>query len=180
MIRDLTLVELLVNQSKKYGDKPFIVQGETDRTLSYAEFSERCFKIAGLLEELAIDPGERIALLLQNSPEFACALGGTFLQGAIAGPVNSLFKAKELDYVLNHQEARLLFSEAEFFPLLQEIRDHLPNLEYIVELSPQHPNGLVVHRLKKSEPLQAFYGSPTGIIQDLPKDALKNGPRILS
>jgi len=157
-----------------------MIQGETGRTLSYGDFLEKSLKLAKLLEDLSVQSQERVAILLQNSPDFSYAIGGILFQGGVAGPINILLKPQELEYILNHQEARVLISEAEFFPLLQEIRNRLSKLEFVIELSSKHPNGLIVHNLKDPSELRAFYQNRAEQIKELPKDLLSPGRRILT
>lgn len=78
------------------------VVGETpDRTyltyfdgrLSYREVDELSDSVAGYLAARGLEQGDRVAVLLQNSPHFVIALLGAWKAGAIVVPVNPMYKS---------------------------------------------------------------------------------------
>jgi len=164
--------ELLHCRAKDFGHKSFIRQAENEHDLTYAELLDRSNRVAGLLDELGVKREERVAVLLPNSPEFASTVLGAQQLGAVPGPINLLLKAHELEYILNHQESKVLITDSEFFPLLQQIKDRLNHLEKIVELNSRYPHGLIVHPAK-SEEIKAFYGISQETVTDPPSKVFK-------
>jgi acyl-CoA synthetase (AMP-forming)/AMP-acid ligase II len=105
-------------------------QGE----LSYAELWSRVRRLANSLSKLGIDPGDRIALLLQNSGRYLELYQAAALLGIAVVPLNFRFVASEVEYVVNHSGAKALFFDAAFMPIITLLQDTLPTIgnNYIV------------------------------------------------
>src|SRR5256885_678743 len=71
-----------------------------------------------LLVSQGIKKGDVVSLLLPNSAEYVIAYFACFKIGALAGPVNSLLKPKEIEYVTSNSESKLLLINSQFLPLL--------------------------------------------------------------
>ncbi len=71
-----------------------------DRTISFAELDNLASRFAALLATWGIGKGDRVAVSLQNDPEFAVVQLGTWKRGAILVPLNPMFKEREIAYHL--------------------------------------------------------------------------------
>lgn len=71
-----------------------------DGRLSYRETDELSDSVAAHLAERGVARGDRVALMLQNSPHFVIALLGAWKAGAIVVPLNPMYKAGEVAHVL--------------------------------------------------------------------------------
>lgn len=85
----------------------FRFQGED---LTYGELRERCTAVRAGLASRGIGPGERVALLFGNTPEFAVAYLGVLGAGAVAVPLNPTSPAAELDRELRTVRAALVLT----------------------------------------------------------------------
>lgn len=85
-------------------DKPFIQYFR--RTYTAAEIDEGSDALAVALAERGIRPGDRVALFLQNVPQFVVALLAAWKIGCIAVPVNPMLKERELSYLLADSGAK--------------------------------------------------------------------------
>ena len=56
-------------------------------------------RVATLLERAGIEPGDRVGVMLPNTPAFAIAFYGIMYRGAVAVPMNPLLKAREVAYL---------------------------------------------------------------------------------
>ncbi len=72
-----------------------------DRPMSYGELDRASSALAAALKERDVRHGDRIALFLQNIPQFLIGLYGAWKVGAIVVPCNPMFKQQELEYHLN-------------------------------------------------------------------------------
>ncbi|MFI6939776.1 class I adenylate-forming enzyme family protein [Streptomyces sp. NPDC050418] len=72
-----------------------------DGRLSYAEADALSDSVAGYLAAQGIADGDRVALMLQNSPHFVLALLGAWKAGATVVPVNPMYKSAEVRHVLD-------------------------------------------------------------------------------
>lgn len=85
----------------------------------------------GLLE-LGVRPGERVALMLPNGPEFLWTYFGIGLIGAAPVPVNTSQRGAVLRHVLDDSGATAVVVHAELLAPVLAVRDHLPRLRYVV------------------------------------------------
>ncbi|TLS43483.1 long-chain fatty acid--CoA ligase [Streptomyces montanus] len=79
-----------------------------DGRLSYAEVDELSDSLAAYFAARGVRAGDRIAILLQNSPHFVLALLGAWKAGAIVVPVNPMYKTGEVSHVLRDAEVTAL------------------------------------------------------------------------
>jgi acyl-CoA synthetase (AMP-forming)/AMP-acid ligase II len=70
------------------------------RTTTYAEWRDRCFRLANGLIAAAVKPGSRIAILDKNSDVFFEVLFGVAVAGGVAVPLNWRLAAPEIRYIL--------------------------------------------------------------------------------
>jgi long-chain acyl-CoA synthetase len=67
-----------------------------DGELSYGQLDEFSVGLAGWLFRVGVRPGDRIAIVLQNQPQFVIALVAAWKLGAIATPINPMNRGREL------------------------------------------------------------------------------------
>jgi long-chain acyl-CoA synthetase len=79
-----------------------------DTRLSYREVDELSDGIAGFLRAQGFERGERLALVLQNIPQFVLALLGAWKAGGIVVPVNPMYRERELGHVLADADVRAI------------------------------------------------------------------------
>ncbi|MDQ3713419.1 MAG: long-chain-fatty-acid--CoA ligase [Acidobacteriota bacterium] len=129
------LRQLLENRAAKHSDKNFLSSEADGRSWTYSEFNRVVNRAANLLLENRIKKGDVVSLLLPNSAEYVIAYFACFKIGAIAGPVNSLLKAQEIEYVIGDSEAKLLLVNSQFSAQLSELpalRERLSRLQNII------------------------------------------------
>ncbi len=85
-----------------------------DLQFTFAEFDSAAARVATLLERAGVAPGDRVGVMLPNTPAFAIALYGIIYRGAVAVPMNPLLKAREVAYYLSNSGARALFATPAF------------------------------------------------------------------
>jgi len=85
-----------------------------ERTLSYAEVDREARVIATGLRELGIAPGQAVAVLIPNVPEFTTVYFGILYAGCTVVPINVLLSAPEITYHLQDSEAKLLVAHPFF------------------------------------------------------------------
>src|SRR3984885_9107240 len=81
-----------------------------DLQFTFAQFDAAAARVATLLEQAGIEPGDRVGVMLPNTPAFAIAFYGIMYRGAIAVLMNPLLKAREVAYYLSNSEAKALFA----------------------------------------------------------------------
>src|SRR6201992_2414916 len=85
-----------------------------DLQFTFAQFDAAAAKVATLLEQAGIEPGDRVGVMLPNTPAFALGFYGIIYRGAVAVPMNPLLKAREVAYYLSNSGAKALFATPAF------------------------------------------------------------------
>jgi len=81
--------------------------------LTYAELDDRCRRFAAFLGARGSMPGDRVAILLPNVPEFVVAFFGAIAAGCVAVPVNCRLAPKEVGYILSDCSAAAVVTTLE-------------------------------------------------------------------
>jgi len=125
--------ELLEQRERATPDKAFLFSEPDGRQFTYAEFDAAVNRAAALLRAHLIGKGDVVSLLLPNSAEYIIAYFACWKLGAIAGPVNSLLKEHEIEFVMNNSEAKAILLHSEFSDRIENIRAALPHLKSVIE-----------------------------------------------
>jgi O-succinylbenzoic acid--CoA ligase len=99
----------LLEQSKKYGQKPAIIYGES--SLSYSYLFEQSARLSAALLQKGILPGDKIAVLLKHSPEFIFTINALWLVGAIPVLINTRNTFEEIEYQTEFTDAKFLLAD---------------------------------------------------------------------
>ncbi|MFI9829967.1 class I adenylate-forming enzyme family protein [Streptomyces sp. NPDC051913] len=114
-----SLVHALRRAAGDVPDRTFLAY--FDGRLSYREVDALSDSVAGHLAARGLERGDRVAILLQNSPHFVIALLGAWKAGAVVVPVNPMYKAGEVTHVLRDGEvAALICSDRAWESYLRE------------------------------------------------------------
>ncbi|HJV37004.1 long-chain fatty acid--CoA ligase [Geomonas sp.] len=130
-----SIPDLLRQSAARLEGKPairFRKQGEWV-TLSYRQFYDRALMVARGLRKLGIQPGDKVAILSETRAGWVIADMGILCAGAITVPIYPTNTPEQIQYALNHSEAKLLFisSKAQYRKLLK-IRDFIHNVRLVV------------------------------------------------
>ncbi|MFD5804121.1 MULTISPECIES: class I adenylate-forming enzyme family protein [unclassified Streptomyces] len=103
---DASLVHALRRVAAETPDRVFLAY--FDGRLTYREADRLSDSVAGHLAARGLEPGDRVAVVLQNSPHFVLAVLGAWKAGAVVVPVNPMYKSGEVGHVLRDAEAAAL------------------------------------------------------------------------
>lgn len=92
------------------------------RELTYRELHARACQLAGALQARGLRPGDRVASLLHNCPQFFEALFACAMLGAVFVPINFRLVAREVGLVLDACTPRVLLAGEGFTTLLEELK----------------------------------------------------------
>jgi long-chain acyl-CoA synthetase len=112
--------------------RPFLFSEADGRQFSYAEFGEAVSRAAATLAATGIGKGDVVSLLMPNSAEYIIAYFACWTIGALAGPVNSLLKEHEIEFVMHNSEAKAILVHSEYQSLIETIKGDLPHLHSII------------------------------------------------
>ncbi len=85
-----------------------------DAELSYAQLDEASARVAQLLHDRGVEPGDRVGIMLPNVPYFLACYYGVLRAGGVVVPMNVLLRKREVAFYLNDPEAKLLFAWHDF------------------------------------------------------------------
>lgn len=93
-------------------DKPAIIVAETGEAISYAALDARSNQAAHLFRAEGLQPGDRVALFLENTPDYFALVWGAQRSGLLFVAISSKLTAPEVDYILSDSGAKLLVADA--------------------------------------------------------------------
>ena len=137
MIVPLTPVRCLYRGVDLYGKKVGVVSGDSRAT--YAQFGERCERLAAGLVAEGIRPGDRVAYLSFNNNALLEGYYGVVLAQGVVMPLNVRLTPPELIAILNHSESKMLIFESDFTPLVEHIRKACPAIARYVGIAAAGP-----------------------------------------
>jgi fatty-acyl-CoA synthase len=137
MIVPLTPIRCLYRGVDLYGRKVGVVSGASRFT--YAQFGERCERLAAGLIAEGIRPGDRVAYLSFNNNALLEGYYGVVLAQAVVMPLNVRLTPPELAAILQHAEAKMLIFENDFTPLVAYIRQACPAIARYVTIDEAGP-----------------------------------------
>ena len=126
------IYELLGARVANAPDKSFLFSEADGRKFSYRQFQAAVDRAAAMLVSQRIGKGDVVSLLMPNSAEYVIAYFACWKLGALAGPVNSLLKEHEIEFVMNNSEAKAILVHSEFQPIIERIRSKLSHLRSII------------------------------------------------
>ncbi len=106
----LTPLDFLRRSADVYPGKTAIVDGE--RRFTYAAFRDRAARLAAVVREAGVGPGETVAVLSPNGTEMLEAHYGVPLAGAVLNAINTRLDAATIAFILEHGGARLFVVHA--------------------------------------------------------------------
>ena len=114
----LTPLSFISRAAKVYGDKTAVIHG--DRKYTWLETYNRSKRLASALNKIGIDEGDTVAFMGSNTPELYEAHFGVPMSGAILNALNIRLDAKTIAYILDHGEAKVLFTDREFSETIKD------------------------------------------------------------
>ena len=131
-----SLPDLFEASVARFGDNPLFGTKQSDGTwawMSYAEFGEGVARARAGLAGLGVGSGDRVAVILDNSTEWAVGAYGTYTLGAAWVPMYEAQQSKEWQYILADSGAKVAFvADDGARAQLEDHADRLPDLEQVV------------------------------------------------
>jgi acyl-CoA synthetase (AMP-forming)/AMP-acid ligase II len=137
----LTVADLIRRQASRFGDKPLIKLGA--RAVGYREANDRSAILARGMLAMGVGKGTRVGILMPNGPDWTLCWLAIARIGALAVPLNTFYKPRELGWALRHADVHLLLTADRFLS-----NDYLERLEtFAPELLAQTHTPLQVQSL---------------------------------
>lgn len=130
----MNICAFLEKAARQWGDNLAYDWG-TER-IDYRGFYDRVLRLAGGFLSLGLKPGDRVAYALANSPRILETVFACFAAGLIVVPINARLHAREMAYIVNDSESRVLIHGPEYAAGFGEHRAEFPTVEHWVGLEP--------------------------------------------
>jgi len=175
-IETMNIASDLSQASHDFGDRPAIARGTT--TLwSYSDLAHRVSCLAGALRrQCKLAPGDRVALILGNCPEYLELLYAIWHAGLVAVPINAKLHRKEFAYILDNSQSRMCFVSA-------NVADAVDQVETVVDVGSERyrkmldGDALPLESRSPDDPAWLFYTSGT---TGTPKGAVLTHENLLA
>ncbi len=175
-IETMNIATDLSQASRDFGDRPAIARGTT--TLwSYSDLAHRVSCLAGALRrQCKLAPGDRVALILGNCPEYLELLYAIWHAGLVAVPINAKLHRKEFAYILDNSQSRMCFVSA-------NVADAVDQVETVVDVGSERyrkmldGDALPLESRSPDDPAWLFYTSGT---TGTPKGAVLTHENLLA
>jgi long-chain acyl-CoA synthetase len=116
---------------RKYGDRnAYSFAGE--KAMTFKDVNENVEVLIAFLEKIGIVPGDKVAILSVNMPNWPVAYFSITFMGSVAVPILPDFSAKEVSNVLEHSGAKAIFVSSTLLPRLEGFES--PDLRTIISI----------------------------------------------
>ena len=125
----MNLAVWVERNGRRWPDRPALAVG-VDVHADWTTFAARVAAIAGGLQERwALNPGDRVAIVMRNRPEYLEALFAIWHAGLVAVPVNARLHRDEIAFIVDQSGARLVVGDDEHADDIQSLVDSVETLE---------------------------------------------------
>ena len=108
VIPDVPITAHVLREATRVPDRPAIIDGPTGRSYTYAQFAGAVAAFAGGLMARGMGPGDTIALMSPNIPEFAIVFHGAATAGVAVSTINPTYTAEEVAFQLRDSQSSML------------------------------------------------------------------------
>jgi fatty-acyl-CoA synthase len=128
----LTPLSLLARTASIWPDRIAIIHG--GRHTTWRDVDLRSRRLASALAQRGIKRGDTVAAMLANTPEMIEAHFGVPMLGAVLNTLNTRLDAEALAFMLDHGEARVLLTDTEFSPLMQDVLARVRRRPLVIDI----------------------------------------------
>lgn len=149
------IFEVLKKIAQRFPDKTAI--NFYGREISYRELEESTNKFANALLSLGVKKGDRVAIYMENCPQFVISFYGVLKMGGIVANCSPMYKAHELEHELRDAGIETIVLLDHFYPVLAQIRERCDLKNVIVtrfdDYLPENPT-IPIHPTMNIPPVE--------------------------
>ncbi|MGB0908315.1 MAG: acyl-CoA synthetase, partial [Maricaulaceae bacterium] len=112
-------------------DYPALIDLHSKREFTFSQMHDRVGRTAGMLKDMGVKRGDRVAFLMMNSSDLMEVIFGCWRIGAICVALNFRLTASELTFILNNSESSVLIVDDAFAPLIDTLKNSTEVKHYI-------------------------------------------------
>lgn len=124
------LHEYLIRNAKERPDQTaYIFYGNH---ITWKQLSDNTSRVAQFLKQQGITKGDRIALFMQNCPQYLIGHYAIQMLGAIVVPLNPMYKESELEYLINVAEVKAVIAGQELYKQIESAKTKTASINFII------------------------------------------------
>ena len=127
-----TWVSELEKQASVKPDAPFLYVVYQDRSITYGETNRNANRFAHYFLGLGAQPGDGVAVLMNNSPQFLDVFFGIQKIGMYINTVNTALKGDGLAFIIDNSDTRYLVVDYDLLDLYVSVADRTPQVKTII------------------------------------------------
>ena len=135
----LTPLSFIERAARVYPDRISIIHGDSE--YSWSQTYQRCCRLASALEKMGIGEGDTVSFMGANTPETFEAHFGVPMTGAILNALNVRLDAKAIAFILEHAEAKVLFTDKEYSETIKAALQIVKNPPVVIDIDDPYFNG---------------------------------------
>lgn len=101
------------------------------KELTYKEIYEQAIKLASYLQQLGLQKGDRVSIMLPNCPQAVISYYAVLFAGGIVVQTNPLYTERELEYQLNDSGAKVIIGLDLLYPRITKVKAHT-KIEHVI------------------------------------------------
>ena len=163
----MNIAALLEKAARSFSERPAVSVGSVCH-LSYGQLATRVENLAGgLVNQLGLIKGDRVALAMTNGPEFIESLYAIWYAGLTAVPMNAKLHLREFEYIIKDSGARACIVNSDLEDSVNPLSESVETLEHIISASTREYRQLACSEpvglcdVEATSPAWLFYTSGT-------------------
>ncbi|MEH6824437.1 MAG: acyl-CoA synthetase [Motiliproteus sp.] len=128
----LSPLTFLERAAKVYPLRTAVVHGDTRR--NWAQTYQRCQQMASALTKYGIGKGDTVSLVAPNIPEHFELHFAVPMCGAVLNSINTRLDSENFAFILQHAEAKVLFTDREFSEMVGVALEQVPNKPLVIDI----------------------------------------------
>lgn len=130
--RERVMHRLLEKQAKKYGQSTYMYF--EDKEFSYKDLNDIVDRVASGLQNLGIAKGDKVAVVMENCPEYIFLMFALSKLGAVEVPINIFHKGEIMNYMLEHSDCSIVVMQVQYLDRLESILQKSNKIKSVVLL----------------------------------------------
>jgi long-chain acyl-CoA synthetase len=143
------LGEIISISAKKHPRRIAIVFGQ--KKINYHNLEEITNQLAAGILALGIKKQERVALFMDNCPEFVISYFAILKAGAVVVPINYMFKIEEAKFILEDSQAVCLITSRTYADMAEELRLRVDSLRLVITTAKAKDEIMDFSRVRKTD-----------------------------
>ncbi|MFE8699646.1 class I adenylate-forming enzyme family protein [Cytobacillus sp. FJAT-54145] len=143
----MNLFDGLERNARNNPNKTALIFNETSYT--YELFNEEANRVAHGLLSYGIKKGDKVAIMMKNSDQFAFVFYGILKAGAVAVPINFRLTAHEVNYILNDSDSLIIFADEDLSETVKKAAEGNDKLLLqVISGTTKQPNQLLLSQFR--------------------------------